>query len=437
MALDLSPAAQRFVASPTLAINERVLQLKAEGRTIYHMGFGESRFPVHPKVLKALREHATERSYPPVAGLPELRSAIADFYAQEFDLEATPQQIIVGPGSKSVLFALVLTLAGDVVLPRPSWVSYEPQAQIADKHIIWIDTHIDDEYCLTAERLAAGLAEARQAGHQPRILILNSPSNPTGVAYPVDVLEELAQVARDNDLTVLSDEVYALVNHGERPHVSIAKYYPQGTAVTGGLSKHLSLGGWRFGLGVLPAGETGDQVMRVLRAIAGAVWSSPTAPVQHAATVAYSGDPEIMAYIRTCAGIHTAVTRALYDQLQEAGIPCPAPSGAFYLYPNFNPWRTTLRQNHDVSTSNDLATLLLDEYGIAALPGAAFGARPDALALRLSSSYLYTKDDAQAEAALAAYANAPSAADFVHDACPDALEVGRRFREFVATSETN
>ncbi|MFQ5592793.1 MAG: pyridoxal phosphate-dependent aminotransferase [Anaerolineae bacterium] len=439
MPLSLSPSAQRFEESPTLAINERVRRLTAEGRTVYQMGFGESRFPVHPKILDALREHATARSYTPVAGFPELRSAIAGFYTREFRLATTPEQVIVGVGSKSLLFALVRALEGDVLLPRPSWVSYAPQALVADRRVTWIDTRAEDEYCLTADGLAAGLVQARKAGQQPQILILNSPGNPTGVVYPAGTIEELAEVARYNDIAVISDEIYALINHFdsaqcrhcERPHVSIATYYPEGAFVTGGLSKHHSLGGWRFGLTVVPAGEAGTRVMQALTAIAGAVWSSPAAPVQHAATVAYSDDSDIAAYVQTCSAIHAAVTQELYTHLVGAGIPCPRPSGAYYLYPNFNEWAEALRRRYNVATSDDLAALLLDEYGIATLPGTAFGARAGDLSLRLSTSYLSAQDDAHAVAVLAAYAEAPGTVEFVRSACPDVLEVGRRLRMFV------
>ncbi|MFQ5857434.1 MAG: pyridoxal phosphate-dependent aminotransferase [Anaerolineae bacterium] len=431
MPLSRSPSAQRFEESPTLAINERVRRLRAQGQTVYQMGFGESRFPVHPRILDALREHATARSYTPAAGFPELRATIAEFYTREFKLDVALEQVIAGPGSKSLLFALVRALDGDVLLPRPTWVSYEPQALVADKRVTWIDTHIDDEYCLTAEGLAAGLVEARQAGQQPQILILTNPGNPTGVVYPAGTLQELADVARDHDVTVISDEIYALINHCQRPHVSIATYYPEGTFVTGGLSKHHSLGGWRFGLAVVPAGEAGARVMQALTAIAGAIWSSPTAPVQHAAAVAYSDDPDIMAYVRTCSAIHAAVTHELYAQLEEAGIPCPQPSGAYYLYPNFNGWEEALRRRYDVATSDDLAALLLDGYAIATLPGTAFGARAGDLSLRLSTSYLSAQDDAHAEAVLAAYAEMPGTVEFVRSACPDVLEVGRRFGAFV------
>ncbi len=440
MLLNLAPSTQSLEPSPTLVINERVRRLTAEGQTVFQMGFGESRFPVHPKILDAFREHATARSYPPATGFPELRAAIADFYDHVFGLDIAPQQVIVGPGSKSLLFALIQALDGDLLLPRPSWVSYYPQAQVAGKRVTWINTRFENEYCLTAEELVAGLTQARRAGQQPRVLILTNPGNPTGVVYPAGTLEELAGVARENDITVISDEIYALINHcdvaqstdQERPHVSIARYFPEGTVVTGGLSKHLSLGGWRFGLAVVPAGQAGGALMRALTAIAGAIWSAPAAPVQHAAIVAYSGDPDVMAYIRRCARIHAAVTHELYAQIREAGIACPPPSGAYYLYPNFNIWSEILRQRYDIATSDELATRLLDDCGIAALPGTAFGAQAGELSLRLSTSYLSARNDAHATAVLDAYASASSPAEFVRDACPDVLEVGQRLRAFVA-----
>lgn len=431
MLFDLAPSANSLELSATLTVNERVRQLQEEGRTIYHMGFGESRFPVHPKILTAFRRHATARSYAPVAGYPALRATIAEFYRRELGLSVTQEQVLVGPGSKSVLFALVRVIDGDLLLPRPSWVSYAPQAQVADKQVTWIDTAFGDEYCITPEELAAGIDAARRAGQNPRLLIINTPNNPSGVVYPASVLEGLAEVARENKLTVISDEIYALINHGERPHVSIAQYYPEGTAVTGGLSKHLSLGGWRFGQVVVPAGDNGTRVMHALSAIAGAIWSSPASPVQYAATVAYQDDPEIRAYVQTCASIHAAVTQTLYEELQKASIPCPRPSGAYYLYPSFDQWREPLRRRSDVTTSEELAGLLLDECGIAALPGTVFGAKPEALSLRLSTSYLYTQDDAQAEAAVQAYEQAADTDEFLRTACPDIFEVGRRFRRLV------
>lgn len=436
MPFDQSALATTFGPSPTLAINERVSRLTAGGRSIYHLGFGESRFPAHPKILATFREHAAETSYPPVAGFPETREAIAAFYRREFDLDAQADRIIVGPGSKSLIYILMRALDGDVLLHRPAWVSYEPFARMCGKQVAWVDTHIADEYCLTPQALEASISVAHGAGHNPRILLINAPGNPTGVTYPEEVTIALAEIARANDLTVISDEIYAVQAYPHRPHVSIARYYPEGTVVTGGLSKQLSLGGWRFGCAVLPNTEAGAAMMRPLVGLAGNIWSAPAAPVQRAAVVAYSDDSDIVEYMQTTADIHRIVTEALYDQLVAAGILCPPPSGAYYLYPNFNSWKDVLRERYGVTTSDELAAVLLDKNGIATLPGTAFNSRPEDLSIRLATSYLYAEDDAQVARTLdlyARYADTGAPDKFLHATCPAVFEVGRRFHAFIAT----
>ena len=171
---------------------------------------------------------------------------------------------------------------------------------------------------------------------------------------------------------MLSDEIYALTAHGRRPHLSLGQAYPTGSIVFGGLSKHLSLGGWRLGVAVVPAGEVGETVMRAMRMVAGELWSSPTAPVQYTAVVAYAGDPEIETYIEECTRIHAIRTQHVWSWLVEFGIPCAQPDGAFYLFPSFDRWRTELAAR-SVHTSEDLAAYLLEHYQLATLPGTAFG----------------------------------------------------------------
>lgn len=431
MPFEQSPQMRDVAPSPTLAMNERVRRLRSEGRDVYQFGFGESRFPPHPRLLAALREHAADTSYPPVAGFPELREAIAAFYRREFGIDARPDRVIVGPGSKSLIYALLHVLDGDLLLHRPAWVSYAPYAQMLGKQVVWLDTRIEDEYCLTADTLAAGIARARDEGHDPRILLINSPGNPTGVTYPEALVADLAERAREYGLTVISDEIYAMQAYPHRPHVSIARYYPEGTAVTGGVSKQLSLGGWRFGCAVLPPTEAGGAMMRPLTAVAGNIWSSPAAPVQHAATVAYGDDADVRTYVQTCSEVHRLVTEALYEQLWQADVPCPRPSGAYYLYPSFDPWKDVLQEHHGVTTSDELAALLLEESGIASLPGTVFGSRPADLFLRLATSYLYAENETQAAATLDAYRKLGASEEFLQTACPAVFEVGRRVRAFV------
>jgi aspartate aminotransferase len=341
--------------SATMAINARVNQLLAEGYKVFHLGFGEARFPVHPKILESFRAHATARCYLPVAGLPELRAQVADYYRRRFYIEAEAEQVIVGSGSKSLLFAAMQVLTGDVILPSPSWVSYDTQAYLAGKAVHWVPTYLEDNYCLTPEGLTSGLNTAKEIGQKPGILVLNTPHNPTGVMYPPQLLADLAEVAKSEQLIIISDEIYALTAYGDIPHISIAHYYPEGTIVTGGLSKHLSLGGRRLGVAILPSGEFGADLHRQMTAIASAVWTTAAAPTQYAAVTGYSDDPEIDAYTDMCATIHGHVTSHLYRVFHDLEVPCPKPGGGFYLYPSFAPWRKQLAQKHNVHTSQDLA----------------------------------------------------------------------------------
>ncbi|MFQ5612528.1 MAG: pyridoxal phosphate-dependent aminotransferase [Anaerolineae bacterium] len=418
-------------ASSTLALNERINALMAQGAQVYHMGFGESRFPVHPKILQAFHEHATARSYLPVAGLPELRQAVAAYYQREFGLAVEDSQVIVGVGSKSLLFAAIQVLQGDLLLPSPSWVSYEPQARLSGKAVTWIPTRPANNYCLTPDELRRAVAKARAGGQSPRILVLNTPHNPTGVMYSPALLAELAGVARAERLAVISDEIYAQTAYGNVPHTSVARFYPEGTVVTGGLSKHLSLGGWRLGVAVLPPGPAGAQLMAAMTAVASTIWTTAAAPVQHAAVVAYGDDPDVVGYVKTCAAIHGGVTRYLYQALREVGLPCPEPSGGFYLYPSFDPWREVLRQRHGVTTSDELAAFLLDEEYIATLPGTSFGADPVELSLRLSTSYLYALNDTDAESLLAIYQQSANTVEFLQKACPLVFEAGEKIQALV------
>jgi aspartate/methionine/tyrosine aminotransferase len=222
-----------------------------------------------------------------------------------------------------------------------------------------------------------------------------------------------------------------LTAYGDRPHISVANYYPEGTIVTGGLSKHLSLGGWRLGVAILPPGELGRKLGQYMMAVASSIWTTVTAPAQYAALVAYSADPDIEQYVEMCTTIHGYVTGYLFQLLDSLGIPCVEPGGGFYVYPSFAPWRETLAQKHNIHTSQDLADFLLAEEHVATLPGSDFGADPRDLTLRLSTSYLYALTDADAEQMLETYQAQPTRDRFLQEACPRVIEAGRRFEAFV------
>ncbi len=389
--LSLAPAMRRLSLSPTLAINEAVAARRAVGQVVIHLGFGEAAFPLHPLLRAALAGSATATSYPAVLGIPRLREAIAGYLNRERGLAYEAAQIAVAPGSKPLLYALMQALAGDVLLPVPSWVSYAPHAQLAGKWVIPVATDPADFHRLTPQALAAAAARARHDGADPRILVVNTPSNPTGGMFARADVEALAAWARGAGVTILSDEIYAELAHGWRPHVSPAEFYPEGTIVTGGLSKGFSAGGWRLGYAALPGGAAGRELLSAVRALASEIWSGAAAPIQEAAVVAYGPDADLALYRRRAARVFGHATGRLQEALVRNGVRAAKPAGAFYLYADFAPFAEALRAR-GVETGMELARRLLDEHGIATLPGIAFGDAPEALRLRLATSLLCAQD---------------------------------------------
>jgi len=422
-------------ASATIAINDRVRELWAAGRNVYHLAFGESRWPVHPKIADALAANTHKRSYTAPLGIPELRRAIAAHYQQRFGMDVDPAQVAVGPGSKSMIFACLMALGEEVIVPQPSWVSYGPQAQILGKPITFVPTRPEENYELELEVLEARIHDSRENWGNPEVFIVNSPKNPTGTMMYPEKVKALAAFARENELMVMSDEIYALTAFTTIPHVSIARHYPEGTVVFGGLSKSLPLGGWRIGNAIMPRNGGGKALTQALENIASNIWTCVAAPVQYAALTAYSGDPEIEEYIDLCARMHAIRTRFLYRTMVQLGIPSVEPAGAFYVYPSFEKWREPLARR-GVHSDEDLAFHLIEHYEIATLPGSAFHAAHE-FCLRLSSSYIDAATDERSDALLAAFRENPDPERFIRDHHPRLQKVAERFGEFIADLEND
>ena len=376
-------------ASPTLAINELSNRLRREGRTIYKLGLGQSPFPVPEHVVEALRAAAHENDYLPVRGLPELRAAVAAHHRATQGLALTPDDILIGPGSKELMFLTQLVLDAELFVPSPSWVSYVPQARLAGRSTTWIPTRRDEHWHLTPNALSSALA---QAAPGPKLLILNSPSNPNGFRIERDVLEGLGTVAREHRIVVIADEIYGQLDH-EGCVDSIATFYPEGTIVSSGLSKWCSAGGWR--LGTFAMAPQLRWLLDALSVVASETFSAVNAPVQHAAVTAFRGGPAIDDYLRHTRAIFRALGTRCAAMLRAAGALVEAPHGGFYLFPDFTPHAAALSAR-GIHTSSALCRRMLDETGVATLPGSAFGRPEDELTLRLS--YV----DFDGEAALAA-----------------------------------
>ena len=414
----LNPNVLGLAPSATLAVNERSDELIAQGCKVYKLGLGQSPFPVPPSVVEALQNAAPEKDYLPVRGLRPLRETVTEFLHRRHGLERARRQVLVGPGSKELIFLTQLAYAGELLVPSPSWVSYAPQARIIGRRVTWLPTHFEQDWKLLPETLDA---HCRTAPGLPRLLILNYPNNPTGVSCSDAELAELAEAARRHQVLVISDEIYADLEHDGRT-ASIAHHYPEGTVVSTGLSKWCGAGGWRLGLFSFPAEL--EWLCSAMAAIASETYTSVSAPVQYAAIKAFEGGADIESYLGHCRAILGALGRHCDATLRAAGCRLPQLAGAFYLFPDFSGLHERLA-SRGVTDAKTLTERLLEDTGVATLPGRAFGRPREELTLRLS---YVNFDGARALAA----AQSGSAIDhaFLSRYCPETLEAVDRMAEW-------
>ncbi|RMG63733.1 MAG: aminotransferase class I/II-fold pyridoxal phosphate-dependent enzyme [Calditrichaeota bacterium] len=399
--------------SATLAINELSNRLRREGRRVYRLGLGQSPFPVPQPVVEELKANAHQKDYLPVLGLHELREAVSDYYCRTQGLSREPDGVMIGPGSKELMFLVQLVYYGDLVIPTPSWVSYAPQAHIIGRQIRWLPTREAEGWKITP---AAVEMICREDPQRPRLIILNYPNNPSGATYLVEELKALALVARKYRVLLLSDEIYGELNH-KGVHVSIARYYPEGTIISSGLSKWCGAGGWRLGTFVFP--RSLYWLRDAMAAVASETFTSTSAPIQYAAVRAFQGGMEIERYLWQSRRILRALGRWCYHHLMEAGIHAVEPKGAFYLFVNFEAYRPRLAER-GIFSSEQLCRQLLEDTGVAILPGRAFGRPAEELTARLA--YV----DFDGSRALAAAEQVPSTTTldeaFLRTYCHNVLE---------------
>ena len=373
----INPNVRGLKQSATLAINDLSAQLAQQGHTIYRFGFGQSPFPVPQPVVDELKVNAYKKEYLPVKGLWELRAALADHTHRHQGIDCKGHDVLIGPGSKELMFFLQLVYNGDLVIPAPSWVSYAPQAQIIGLKINWLYTSVDNDWKLVPEELDKF---CKEDPNRPRIVVLNYPANPTGNSYSSDELKQLARIARQYKVILLSDEIYGELHHRGQ-HLSIAKYYPEGTIISGGLSKWCGAGGWRLGTFIFP--QSLRWLLDAISVVASETFTSVSAPIQYAAIRAYSGGTEIESYLRASRKVLRYIGKHSYDKLKQEGATLSMPIGAFYLYPDFSPLKDRLSAR-GICDSATLCKRLLEETGVASLPGSEFGSPDNVLALRLA-----------------------------------------------------
>lgn len=405
--------------SPTLAINSQVRRRRSEGMRTLNLGLGESPFPVPRVMVERLQEEAHRKEYLPVEGLPALREAVAEHHRRTRGLTCTAEQVLVGPGSKELLFLLQLCFYGDILVPSPCWVSYTPQARILGRQVSIVATTAKDNWKVTPQAMTKVL-DRQKDKYRPRLFVLNYPGNPTGASYSADELRALAGVAREYGILVLSDEIYGGL-HYQGTHTSIAKEYPEGTIVLDGISKWAGAGGWRLGTFTFPPEL--DWLRKAMSAVASETYTTVCAPVQYAAVRAFEGGLRMERYLAHTRRILQAIATRCHKELTDGGVNVAMPDGAFYLFPDFGAYSQQLNER-SIATSEELAAALVEQAGVALLPGIAFERPPNEFTARMS---LVDFDGARALAAGEAIPlHEPLPDDFVSTYAPDVVEAMQR-----------
>ncbi|MEU6722732.1 pyridoxal phosphate-dependent aminotransferase [Nonomuraea wenchangensis] len=376
--------------SATLAANEDIERRRRAGERVLHLAFGEAGLPVHPALRDRLAAASEHNGYGPVAGAAGLRESAAGYWDRR-GLPTDPELVVCGPGSKSLLYGLLLAIGGDIVLPMPSWVSYAAQADLVGSRPVLVPAPPGEGGVPDPERVAAEVRAARASGRTVSSVLVTLPDNPTGRLASPESVARLVEVARELDLTIISDEIYRdLVHDAALPYTSPADLAPERTVITTGLSKSLALGGWRIGVARLP---TGAHALRgKLLAVASEIWSAPAAPVQEAAAYAFGEPEELVERVDLSRRLHGTLARAVHARFAAAGARVPEPQGGFYLYPDLG--------HLGAGGSAELTKLLLEEHGIGVLPGHAFGDDPAAARVRVAVSLLYGASPEQRMTAL-------------------------------------
>ena len=362
--------------SPTLNINEISGDLEGQGRTIYKFGFGQSPFPVPETVIDELKKYANEKAYLPVEGLYPLREAVANYYVNQENISLAPDNVLIGPGSKELMFILQMVLDCTIIFPSPSWVSYEPQSIILKKNYSYLNTSFDNKWKIPPERLMDKCKEISGL----KLLILNYPGNPTGLSYSTSELEIIANICRENNTLILSDEIYSRLHHMNN-HQSIAKYFPEGTIITSGLSKWCGAGGWRLGTMIIP--NNLQSVQDSITAVSSETFSCVASPIQYAAITAFSNDEMSNDYLFHSRRILSVIGNYCFKILTDAEVKIHPPEGGFYIFPDFSNHLDFFKLKN-INTSNQFCSQLLKDTGVALLPGEVFGRSKEEFTARLA-----------------------------------------------------
>ena len=352
--------------SSTLLINETSRKLEDQGKKIFKFGFGQSPFKVPESIVEELKNNAHQNKYLPMQGLLELRKAVAKYTSTKKNYNYKSENVIIGPGSKELMFLLHVIFDGEIILPAPSWVSYAPQAILGRNKIQILQTKRENNWFPTALEIEEIILKDKNKNY---LLFLNSPNNPSGQVC--ENLEEIAIVAKKYNLIILSDEIYSELTF-QNNYKSISSFCPEKTIISTGLSKWCGAGGWRLGYFIIP--NNLNKIKDKINVLASETFSAVSAPIQHAAIKAYENDHSN--YINESRNILKAVGNYVYENLQSNKVLINKPQGGFYLMPEF--------LNKKFSSSSEMCESILNNTGVALLPGSDFGFDKKKMLARLS-----------------------------------------------------
>ena len=362
----LKEIVQNLEPSSTLKINELSKKLEFEGKKIFRFGFGQSPFKVPDDIVEELKKNAHQNTYLPMQGLEDLRKVVAKHTSKKKNYDYSPENVIIGPGSKELMFLLHVLFDGEIILPAPSWVSYAPQAILGRNKVTILQTTRENNWFPAGEELEKLILKDKKKNY---LLFLNSPNNPSGQVCKN--LKEISALTEKYNLIVLSDEIYSELSF-DNNFQSISQFCPDKTIISTGLSKWCGAGGWRLGYFVLP--DSLNKIKDKLNVLASETFSAVSAPIQYAAIVAYKNDHN--EYINNSKKILSAVGNYVYKNLKSNKVLINKPEGGFYLMPEF--------LNTTFKSSIEMCDNILKETGVALLPGSDFGFNKDKMLARLS-----------------------------------------------------
>ena len=352
--------------SSTLLINETSRKLEEQGKKIYKFGFGQSPFKVPEDVVRELKNNAHQNKYLPMQGLSELRNAVAKYTSKKKNYDYKSENVIIGPGSKELMFLLHVIFDGEIILPAPSWVSYAPQAILGRNKAQILQTKRENNWFPTASEIEEIVLKDKNKNY---LLFLNSPNNPSGQIC--ENLEEIASIAEKYNLIILSDEIYSELSFMDN-YKSISNFCPEKTIISTGLSKWCGAGGWRLGYFLVP--DSLIEIKNMINVLASETFSAVSAPIQYAAIKAYEQDHS--KYINKSKNILGAIGNYVYENLRSNKVLINKPQGGFYLMPEF--------LNKKFNSSSEMCDSILNDTGVALLPGSDFGFEQTKMLARLS-----------------------------------------------------